>query len=52
MKRIARKSGGSTDTSRDHDYTDWAALDLFVQEFVEAIFPSALLRQPPRAGVA
>lgn len=23
MKRIARKEGGSTDTSRDHEYTDW-----------------------------
>jgi len=27
--RIARKAGGSTDTSRDHDYTDRAALDAF-----------------------
>ncbi|HSR05522.1 MAG TPA: flavodoxin domain-containing protein [Bryobacteraceae bacterium] len=33
MKRIARKSGGSTDTSRDHIYTDWQALDQFVDEF-------------------
>jgi menaquinone-dependent protoporphyrinogen oxidase len=33
MKRIARKSGGSTDTSRDHVYTDWQALDQFVDEF-------------------
>lgn len=23
MKRIARKAGGGTDTSRDYDYTDW-----------------------------
>ncbi len=23
MKGIARKEGGSTDTSRDHEYTDW-----------------------------
>jgi menaquinone-dependent protoporphyrinogen oxidase len=29
MKRIARKAGGSTDTSRDHDYTDWNAVDAF-----------------------
>jgi menaquinone-dependent protoporphyrinogen oxidase len=33
MKRIAGKSGGDTDTSRDYDYTDWADLDDFVKEF-------------------
>jgi menaquinone-dependent protoporphyrinogen oxidase len=38
MQRIARKSGGSTDTSRDHDYTDWAALDRFAATFAEDIF--------------
>jgi menaquinone-dependent protoporphyrinogen oxidase len=32
MKRIAKKSGGSTDTSRDHEYTDWVALERFVKE--------------------
>jgi menaquinone-dependent protoporphyrinogen oxidase len=32
MKRIARKSGGDTDTSRDYEYTDWLALDRFVEE--------------------
>ena len=37
MKRIARKSGGSTDTSRDHVYTDWQALDHFVDEFAGEI---------------
>ena len=34
MKWIAWRSGGSTDTSRDHVYTDWASLDSFVAEFV------------------
>jgi len=34
MKRIARKSGGDTDTSRDYEYTDWAAVDDFAQRFV------------------
>ena len=33
MKRIARKAGGATDTSRDYEYTDWAALDEFVDRF-------------------
>jgi menaquinone-dependent protoporphyrinogen oxidase len=33
MKRIARKAGGATDTSRDYEYTDWTALDQFVDRF-------------------
>ena len=33
MKRIAAKAGGSTDTSRDHEYTDWADLAAFAQSF-------------------
>lgn len=37
MRRIAQKEGGSTDTSRDHVYTDWAALDRFVDDFVESV---------------
>lgn len=32
MKRIASASGGGADTSRDYDYTDWAALDRMVDE--------------------
>lgn len=39
MKRIARAEGGSTDTSRDHEYTDWAALDRFVAELADEISP-------------
>jgi len=34
MKRIARKAGAATDTSRDYEYTDWAGLDRFVDGFV------------------
>lgn len=30
MKLIAKRTGGDTDTSRDHDLTDWEALDGFV----------------------
>jgi menaquinone-dependent protoporphyrinogen oxidase len=29
MKRISRKEGRSTDTSRDHEYTDWTAVEAF-----------------------
>lgn len=32
MKRISRKEGRSTDTSRDHEYTDWAAVEAFGEE--------------------
>lgn len=34
MRRIAQASGGSTDTSKDHDYTNWALLDRLVEELV------------------
>ena len=34
MKRIAAKMGGDTDTSRDHEYTDWADLRAFAREFL------------------
>ena len=29
MRWIARREGGDTDTSRDHEYTDWDAVDAF-----------------------
>jgi menaquinone-dependent protoporphyrinogen oxidase len=41
MKRIARKAGAATDTSRDYDYTDWAGLDDFIAEFEQAIRSAA-----------
>lgn len=37
MKRIVKSSGGDTDTSKNHEYTDWQA----VREFAQAI--SALI---------
>jgi menaquinone-dependent protoporphyrinogen oxidase len=37
MKMIARHQGGDTDTSHDHEYTDWEALTRFVEAFVAAI---------------
>jgi menaquinone-dependent protoporphyrinogen oxidase len=41
MKRIAAHEGGDTDTSRNYDYTDWAALDRLVDELasVKAMEP-------------
>jgi menaquinone-dependent protoporphyrinogen oxidase len=32
MKRIARKAGAPTDTSRDYEFTDWSKLDSFIRE--------------------
>jgi menaquinone-dependent protoporphyrinogen oxidase len=32
MRIIARRGGATTDTSRDHEYTDWQALDRFADE--------------------
>jgi menaquinone-dependent protoporphyrinogen oxidase len=37
MKRIAARAGGSTDISRDHEYTDWAALDRVMDELAQAL---------------
>ena len=37
MKRIAAKAGGATDTSRDHEYTDWQAVDRFADAFGERV---------------
>jgi len=33
MKRIARKEGAPTDTSRDYEYTDWKQVEALAQEF-------------------
>jgi menaquinone-dependent protoporphyrinogen oxidase len=37
MKCIVRNNGGDTDTSRDFVYTNWPALDQFVEEFASAV---------------
>lgn len=33
MKRIMRSKGLSTDTTRDHEYTDWQAVNKFAREY-------------------
>jgi menaquinone-dependent protoporphyrinogen oxidase len=42
MRHIARKAGAATDTSRDYEYTDWVALDHFVEELAREISQSPL----------
>ncbi len=35
MRKMAADSGRDTDTSRDHEYTDWQAVDQFVDGFLD-----------------
>jgi menaquinone-dependent protoporphyrinogen oxidase len=37
MKMISKKEGGSTDTSLDHEYTDWESVERFAEEFVASV---------------
>lgn len=37
MKRIQKDAGRSTDTSRDHEYTDWGAVEDFAREVVRTV---------------
>lgn len=43
---IAQQTGLSTDTSHDHEYTDWAAVDRFADE-IYALTTSAALEPEP-----
>jgi menaquinone-dependent protoporphyrinogen oxidase len=45
MKFISRSEGLPTDTSRDYEFTDWAAVERFTEEFV------ALLTAPAAVAV-
>jgi menaquinone-dependent protoporphyrinogen oxidase len=46
MKRIAKREGRTTDTSRDHEYTNWDAVREFAEEF------SVKIKIYPVAGAA
>jgi menaquinone-dependent protoporphyrinogen oxidase len=35
MRRIARKAGGDTDTSRDYEYTDWEQVRRYAQALLD-----------------
>lgn len=41
MKRISRKEGHTTDTSRDHDFTDWGAVRGFARAIAEDVTRAA-----------
>lgn len=61
MKRLSRKEGHTTDTSRDHEFTDWKAVRAFAGAFAIAVeraapdtgaVPIAVERAAPDTGVA
>jgi menaquinone-dependent protoporphyrinogen oxidase len=37
IKLISKRKGGPTDTSRDHELTDWEAVDRFARRFAELV---------------
>ena len=37
VKRASKVAGGPTDTSRDHEMTDWSQVERFVKRFVQTI---------------
>lgn len=41
MRLIVRMAGGETDTSRDYEYTDWAAVERFAHQIFARITTSA-----------
>lgn len=45
MKWIAWREGGDTDTSRDHEYTDWEQLRRDVELFLTRAVPSGTVRR-------
>ena len=37
MQIISKKEGGNTDTSQDHEYTNWEAVTQFTEQFLAEI---------------
>jgi menaquinone-dependent protoporphyrinogen oxidase len=37
---VSKRRGGPTDTSRDHEFTDWQAVDRFAERLAKAMPPS------------
>ena len=42
LRAIAKREGASTDTTRDHEYTDWQAVALFADRLVESVRAEAV----------
>lgn len=50
LRRIARKAGGGTDTSRDYEYTDWNELRTFAETFYSLCSPARATTPSGRCG--
>ena len=48
MKQISKRAGHTTDTSRDHEFTDWAAVDRFADAIADEVIVRA---EPPRVTI-
>jgi menaquinone-dependent protoporphyrinogen oxidase len=44
MKRIVKKAGGDTDSTRDYEYTDWNDLEQFTDRFADRLVPTISAR--------
>ena len=49
LREISRRSGGPTDTSRDHEFTDWKQVAAFAHRFGCVVSPltAPVCRSPP-----
>ena len=47
MKKASEKNGGSTDTSRDHEYTDWVQVERFAAMFALLLKPAGQASPEP-----
>jgi len=50
MRMIAKQRGQTTDTSRDHEYTNWSGVEAFVDEFLAAAGLGGALRRSDRVA--
>lgn len=50
MRMIAKRAGGDTDTSCDHEYTDWKGLERFVSTMAAEMEQESAPVEAPRAA--
>jgi menaquinone-dependent protoporphyrinogen oxidase len=51
MRRIAASEGASTDTSRDHEYTDWQAVDRLADDVTAELSARRVKKPAPAMAV-
>jgi menaquinone-dependent protoporphyrinogen oxidase len=47
MRSIARREGNDTDMTRDHEYTDWDAVDRFARDVAALVQTRRPVGSPP-----